>query len=373
MNPRLKLNLFLLLIILSSALLFYFNSIFQMQTITSLEEVNSRQISSPYNLNFLQKNLSISFPHTVFFSPDLLEIEPPFAAEDFVSLPLGFSITYATPNYILINNRYIFDTFDTPYTFFWESADAEILKMLETADSLLLVLENSEDSLFPKLVLKDSASTIIFPELESSFFVDAAFCKTTGNLSILVLSDDGLFPSSRVLRFDPSGRLLGATTLENSLYYKIFTFEDSFVLVGLDNIVCYNITGNEKWRFRIPDALSHTEIKLGNTQMLYFYNTPLSFPNTLEISQDGEHKVRSLPRALSSLQVFNEGFIGVSANREIVSFRKDGEVTSKIDLGKSVEHLYWNNYNPKFLYLTDYDGRLFVYSLVPPAKEKEIP
>jgi len=372
MKPLRKFLLILFFILFSGFLTLFLYHYFSPERPKSLYSFGFIQLPNDFDIHFTKGSIAVSFPHTVFYSPEGIEIEPPFAAEDFINLPLGFSINKSTNNYLLINERYVFSTRETPFKMVWQSDDKIIKDIVEMEDFLLLVLEVPDNLLVPHIFNFDSKELTSLQGLVGSYFLDAAICDISDSFSILAFSDDGLFPSARVFHYNAKASLYGALAKRDSLYFNIYRLQSSFVLVGTDRIICYNTDGSKNWALDIPNAYRHSKVFTEDYLWLYFYYSPTGFLNALRISKDSSKEWFELPHGLSSLQSFSKGLIGVLNHEEIVVFDASGNLTAKFYPGIDIDKMYWDKDLPDNIYLLDRFDRLFAYTFFRPENKEEL-
>lgn len=371
MKPLKKFFLIIFFMLFSALLALFLHYFFSPERPKPLYPLGFIQLPNDSDIHFTKKGIAVSSPHTVYYSPEGLEIEPPFSEEDFINLPLGFSIDRSTNNHLLINERYIFNTQETPFRMVWQSDGKIIRDIIEMDDSLLLVLEDEDNLSMPHILDPESKELTSLQGLIGSYFLDAAVCDKSGSFSVLAFSDDGLFPSARVLHYDTKALLYGALTQSDALYFNIYRMQSSFVLVGSTQIICYNTNGSKNWTLDIPNAHRHNKVLAGDYLWLYFYYSPTGFSNALRISEDSSKEWINLPHGLSSLQSFSEGIIGVLDHKEILVFNSGGELTTRFDPGIDIHKMYWDKDLPNYIYLLDRFGRLYAYTFFKPANEEE--
>jgi len=326
------------------------------------------QLSENFDIHFTDIGISVSSPQTIFYSPEGIEIEPPFAAEDFINLPLGFSINRSTENYLLIEQKYIFSTLETPYKLIWQSENTFIKDIIEIGEFLLLVIEEADNFFVPYILDHSSGELTNLQGLNATYFLDAAIHEETGSFSILAFSDDGLIPSTRIFHYNAGAALYGALTLRDSLYFDLYRLDSTYILVGSDRVVCYNTNGDEIWAIEVTDAYRHSKIFAGDHIFLYFEHSLINTPNTLRISRNASKEWFSLPHGLTSLQSYSQGLIGVLNDNEVVVFNSSGELAAKIKPEVDITKLFYDKDLPDFIFILDRFSRLFTYTLFQPAE-----
>ena len=371
MKPFRKFLLISFCLLLSASSAFTISYIFSPQRPKSLYGLASIKLPNDFDIHFTTEGIAVSLPHTIFYSPKGVEIEPPFDAEDFINLPLGFTINQSTDNYLLINYSFIYSTISAPFEKVWQSEDMLIWDMKEFEDFLLLVLKNQQNVLVPYIFNLDSKELTVLKGLTGTYFLNASRCELTGSFSVLAFSDDGLFPSTRVFHYDTNGTLYGALTIRDSLYHNIYRIGSNFVLVGASRVICYNVDGMKQWIYDIPNASQHSKVLADNKLWLYFYNSAAGFSSALRVDQTAQKKWSYLPNGLSSLQSYYEGFLGVLNHNEILVFDSDGNMTSKFDPNIDIARMFWNKDLPDYVYLLDLSGGLFVYTFDEPVNKED--
>ncbi len=188
---------------------------------------------------------------------------------------------------------------------------------------------------------------------------------------MLSLSDQGLFPSTRVFHYNSENALYSALSQADSLYFNIYRIGSTFILVGANRVICYNTYGSRQWQFDIPNAYRHSNVSAGKYLWIYFYNSSAGFSNALRISEDARKEWFNLPHGMSSLQSFPGGFMGVLNHSEVLIFNDQGNLAARFDPGIDIDKMFWDRDLPDYLYLLDRFDRLFAYAFKEPSTKEE--
>lgn len=313
-------------------------------------------------VHFLDTGIAVSSEYTEFFNPSGKRIDPPISPEDFVRLPLAFSFNETKGSLALIGNSYIYDTSYTPFKLLFAAPESNIAHFKSFPEHLLIV-KDIGGRLTPNLFKLDTQVIAPFSHFDNIHYLNSSFSDATPNFTLLTISTDGTVPSTEVFHYSESDSLTGAFRLRDRVYLGIERIGNFVVMFGANHIACYNLLGESVWEIYVPNAYEATFIKRLNDLVIYFPESVEGSHNSYLVSKSGELSPFLLPPSLSSVQSFDDGFIALRENREIVIFDTFGELSARFELGNFFERLIWDSRFPKFVYLKDQFNALQIFAL----------
>ncbi|MFO7154067.1 MAG: hypothetical protein DIU64_003780, partial [Caldicoprobacter oshimai] len=206
------------------------------------------QVEQDAHVHFFKDGFAVSGTNTKFYTFDGKEMSLPFKPEDIAVVGNSPVINQSTSRYALVNNRFVYETSHTPFRLVYTIEEgSEGFDIRELGDMLLVVLKTQGNLLKPLLLEKDNVYTINLEGMDHSHYMDASYDPLTKGFSILTLATDTPYPSTRVFNFIDGDSPQGMLSLNDSMFYKIYRTQKSIVLVGIHQIICYNIDGSIKW------------------------------------------------------------------------------------------------------------------------------
>jgi len=358
-----KVLIFFVIVILSVMLSYYSFLSLSPEQARPLYLLAVLQLPQAHKIHFNRSGFAVSDRYTQFFSPQGIEIDPPISAEDFIELPLGFTIDKSSENYILINGKYIFRTDTVPFENVMYVNHYTMWDFEEFDDFLLLIKSTPEKYLVPYVFNLNTKTSVRLEAINELHYLNAAYNNLSRTFSILTLADDLPRPSSKVFHYSSEGALYGAFSPRMPLFFSIYRLQSEVVLIGTNRITCYNINGKISWDVDIPNAYRNIAVNGNGFLLIYLSQQTSGSLNSLLIMEDSQKHWLNLPWGLSSLHPFEDGFIGVERHRDIVVFDKRGNVSARFRPDADIYKLYWNRYFPRHIYILDRFNRLHVYTM----------
>jgi len=153
-------------------------------------------------------------------------------------------------------------------------------------------------------------------------------------------------------------------SLSDSMFYKIYRTQKSVVLVGIHQLICYNVDGSIKWSINVPNCYIHHYIPLGNDFALYFPKARFSGANTVYVRSNGEKELLELPYGLTDIQPYrSQQLVALDRNGNLVVIGKNGNTIKTYTLDIYPVRLYWSSFAPEGFYILGRDNMLHIYTL----------
>lgn len=345
--------------------------IYKYYSINTAETI-SRVTHEPIMLNkgdeihFFKDGFAISGLSTRFFEPDGTAMLPPIPGQG--DMNSSHMINMSTSNYMLLDGRLIFKTSSMPFEKLYELDLPTGYGIKEFQDYVVILLQDETGILFPRLYDLNQNIIIDIKETESLYYMDSAFDLESNSLSILTLSLDTPFPSSKIFNYSSGGTtLFSVISLDKESYFKILRFPFHVILVGSHEIICYNIDGTLQWSIK-NKHITNCYILESDDGYLFYFPQPIDnnddvFFNVLKVNQDGTYNKLEFPKNLVDLQPYKNGFIGLRHGRNILLLNKKGSVLQEFYVTEDIISLYYSNYHKDYLYLLDRDNQLHIYSI----------
>lgn len=366
-KARLNVVILLIFFTICAMLCIIYKTIFYKEkallTNTSLD--SPIQLNDNSQIHFFKSGFAVSDHNTRFYSFDGKEISLPFTPQDMEFLGSSPVVTRSTPKYFLVNDRFIYNTSNTPFAMVYEiGTEYEGWDMRELDNMLLLVVKTTDNRLKPLLFRKGDSYAVNLDIIEYSHYLDASYYPSTEGLSVLTLVIDTPYPSTRVFHFASGSSPYGILSLNNNIFYKLYRTENTIVLVGIHQLMCYNIDGSFKWSINSPNCYIHQYVNLNNSLLLYFPETRINKANTLYVYDNGEKNLLEFPYGLTSLQAFkNQQLIALNKNNELVIINKNGNIVKRYALDIYPTKVYWTPFALNYVYIIDSNNLLHIYAL----------
>lgn len=278
------------------------------------------------------------------------------------------AITDSTDHYVIINNKYLYNTAKIPFELILESPQDEAWDIKEFENNLLLVAKAEDDRLEPYIMQKSNNALYRIDGLADLSYIDSDYCPVSDAFSIITLDKDSPFPSTQILHFTDINVPYGVLSIDDEIFYKIYRYEDFVITMGLHDMRCYDMIGDLKWEEKIPNMLDHQVLTINKDIALYFNNVYIEDKNnTIVITKDGEYDFIALPRGLHHLTRYKSHYIGVLDKNTLVVLSSRGTIAEKYEMDTEIYGIYWTPYSPEKLFL-DTGGEISIYSV---ASQKE--
>lgn len=323
------------------------------------------QLEQGAHVHFFKNGFAVSGTNTKFFTYDGNEMSLPFKPEDIAFVGNSPVINQSTPQYALINNKFVYDTTQVPFKLVYSIEEgSEGFDIRELGDALLVVSKTQDNLLKPMLIGNGDIYTINLEGMGNSLYLDASYDPITKDFSVLALAVDTPYPSTRVFNFINGNSPQGMLSLNDLMFYKIYRTQKSVVLVGIHQLMCYNIDGSIKWSINAPNCYIHHYVPLGNNLMLYFPKTRFNGANTVYIRSNGEKELLELPYGLTDIQPYKEQqLIALDKNADLVVIGKNGSAVKTYALDIHPIKVYWSSFAPDRFYVLSRDNMLYIYTL----------
>ena len=261
-------------------------------------------------------------------------------------------INDSTDNYMIINDKYLYNTSKTPFEFVLEAPQNKAWAIYEFDDSLLIISKSGDDSLEPYIMQKSNNGLYKIDGLEDLAFIDGDYCSNMKALSIIALNANNPFPSTQILHFSNINELYGVLSIDDDIFYNIYRYESFFVVVGLHKIRCYDLAGKLNWEIKIPHSYDNELLTLKDELALYFNNVYIENKNnTIIVTNNGDYKFVALPRGLHHLKKYNTGYIGILDKKTIVKLNSRGDIDKKYEMDTDIDDIYWTPYASDNIYI----------------------
>lgn len=316
-------------------------------------------------IHFFKNGFAVSGSNTKFYLYNGSEMSLPFKPEDMALVGSSPVINQSTSKYALINSKFVYDTTQIPFKLVYAvEEEGEVFEIREAGDMLLIVSKTQDNFLKPVLIEKDTIYTISLESTDHSHYLDASYDPVTKGFSVLALATDTPYPSVRVFNFINGNSPQGMLSLSDSMFYKIYRTQKSVVLVGIHQLICYNVDGSIKWSINVPNCYIHHYIPLGNDFALYFPKARFSGANTVYVRSNGEKELLELPYGLTDIQSYrNQQLVALDRNGNLVVIGKNGNTIKTYTLDIYPVRLYWSSFAPEGFYILGRDNMLHIYTL----------
>jgi len=301
-----------------------------------------------------------------FYDWDGSDLLPPFKQDDLSAEGGTIDIIARTENHIATSSNRIYNTQTVPFNLIYENKDIYIWDMKEMGDQLMLLIQDGDElAVKPFLLVQNSDFLISLDGTGDSKYISADSSASGKELSLLTMSIDAPVPFSRVFKYVNRNELYGVLSLEDQLIYNIYRLKSNIVLIGINDILCYNIDGKLLWSVdNNSNGLFHA-IPKSNNLLLYFPELRRigeTNGNAILIKDNGNYSIEQYPKYLTLMQPYKDGYIGVEYRNTIVFVRKNGKVIKKQRLTDPINELVVNPFNPDSIYVRTDDNTLQHYT-----------
>ena len=321
----------------------------------------------PFNqqedLHFYSDGWVVCSAPSRFYNWDQTEQEPPFTQDDLAAENNRIDIVAHTLHYIATANNRIYNTQSVPFELVYENRD-RVLHDLKEYDGFLVLLIQEEESLIscPYILMKGSDFLIPLEGTGSANYVSVDVDET--DLSLLTLCLDSPVPITRVFHYISQNELYGVLSLENQLLYNVYRMKNQVILIGIKDVLCYNVEGELQWSVSHESEGVFEALSTEQSLLLYFPEKSKlgeSQGNALEVNEKG-YAVKAFPRYLSNLNVFQSGYLAVESSQNLVFLNKNGKLVKKQPLQEPVDWMKYTAAQPDCLYVRTKDNVLHVYT-----------
>jgi len=362
-NRFLKFSLFVIML----AVIFITYKYYSISTAETMSHIIHEPIllNEKDKIHFFKDGFVISGSSSRFFKPDGTAMPSPIPGQaDTISQHI---VNMSTPSFMLLDGKSIFKTLNTPFEKLYE-LDIDTGYGIKEFDDYIVILALDETGiLVPKLYDLKQNILLDIRDIESLYYMDSAFDSESNSLSILALSLDTPFPSSKVFNYTGGGTTLFSVISIKESYFKILRIPSHVILVGTHEILCYNIDGTLQWSIENKKINSCTIVENESGYMFYFPqpidNGDNVFFNALKINSDGTYNKLDFPKNLVDLQPYKNSFIALHNGRNILVLNESGTIEQEFYITEDIISLYYSKYHKDYLYLLDRDNQLHIYSI----------
>ncbi len=361
-----RIHAFLLLSTLAVMLyVFYANpSLFTYKGLVSVDAFPSILLSSEQDIYFYTHGFLLTGPNPRYYNWSGLSIDPPFYQDDIRNGQGVDHILLATENYILANGGRIFETVSHPFTLVYQNETIEIKELKEYGDFLFVSVKGEEKPLEPYILVKGSSFLMTFDGISTAHYLSVDAHAGTKGLSLLSLNIDTPMPVSRIFHYTNRNQLHGVLSLEDTFVYNLYRMENNVVLIGNDQILCYNMDGEAIWAVDKAKNIPFDAVKTSDQLILYFKDKSLlkmNDNNALIINKAGAYSAYTFPKYLMDFQNYKKGYLGLEYNHTLVFMDKQGKPTDRHRIEDSVTWVRWTEYQPDLLFIRTQDNLLKTY------------
>ncbi|HHU48801.1 MAG TPA: hypothetical protein GXZ37_03690 [Clostridiales bacterium] len=298
-----------------------------------------------------------------FYNWDQTERKPPFTQDDLTAENNEINIIAHTDNYIATANNRIYNTQTVPFTLVYENQGAMIFDLKEYEDYLVLLLQEEDTTpACPFILVKGSDFLISLDGTGNANYVSVDAYGT--DLSLLTLSLDSPVPITRVFHYKNRNELYGVLSLENEFIYEIYRMENTVILIGIKDILCYNVEGELQWSVPHESEGVFEVLPAGNELLFYFPEKSRigeNEGNVLVIDKEGYY-MKTFPKYLSELNIYRSGYAAAEFRQNLVFLDKKGEMIKKQRLQHPVSWMKFSPVNPEYLYVRTESNVLQLYT-----------
>lgn len=365
MRRRTKFFIALISIIAVAAIYFLYPQI-QSQLAPEFHQVFSAQpipFTKQQDLHFFAEGWIVCGTPSKFYSWDQSEREPPFTQDDLLAENEEISIVAHTKNYIVTENNRIYDTQTIPFTLVYHCDFGIIYDVKENEDFIVVILQEDESKpAHPYILVKGSDFLISLDGMGNGNYISASIHKT--DISFLSLSLDSPVPITRVFHYQNRNELYGVLSLENQFVYDIYRTRNNVILMGIKDILCYNVEGELQWS--IPhESEGVFEVIIDENEMLFYFPEKSHIGENngnVIIVDDKGYSVKTFPKYLSNLNTYNSGYIATEFGKNLVYLSKNGRAIKRQHLNETVNWIKCDPVHPDNLFIRTDNQVLQLYT-----------
>jgi hypothetical protein len=362
MRRKTKLILTTLLIITIAMVYFListFNNQSEVYPVLSAEPIT---IESQEELHFFSDGWIICGSPSRFYHWDKTSMDPPFSQDDLAVENNRIHIKVRTENHIVTENNRIYNTETVPFTLVYENEDFPVWDLKEYSDFLLVLILDENDVAQPYILADNSNFLVSLDGVGDMKYISAD--SYNKDLSLLTISINSPVPMSRIFHYKNHDELYGVLSLDNQLIYNIYRLKNVAVLMGIKDLMCYNMEGDLIWS--LPhDSEGQFDIIYGPDDLLLYFPEKNQIGdkqgNTVIIRENG-YEVKVFPKYLSNMKAYNKGYIALESDHSIVMLNQQGKITNKHRLEDPVHWLAFDPRQPKTLFARTKENILQLYT-----------
>lgn len=368
---RKKKHLLFVLLILAAATaygIYYLKSINPVVSVISQTEINSITLPKDSSLHFYKSGLAVcSATETVFYDLELQKTDSPIKKEDLASLQNNIRINISTKHYMLINDKYLFDTTASPFKLVYQFDGQPVWHIVEQEENGILVFLLNNNNIAEPFFLDQKFNRLKrLGGMGETSCLDTSYQSYEREFSVLAISCETPFPSTKVFHYVNDAVPYGVLSIDNEFFYRVYRQPSQVILVGTRNILCYNEGGTLNWEIRNLSNHIHQQIYLSGQEILLYFDSPLPGQmtnNTLVVYEQGKFQYKELPRFITRLQVCGSNIIGIEKKYHIIQLNNKCIVENRSKVDYEIKDLYWTEYQPQYIYVVSDSNQLYIYSL----------
>ena len=323
---------------------------------------NTIAFSKDEDLHFFSEGWIVCGKPSRFYYWDQSEMLPPFSQNDLSAENGSINIIAQSNNYIVTENNRIYSTDTVPFKLVYENHDARLWDIKEYSDYLMLMIREENDVVKPYVLVNGSNFLINMDGTGESKYISVdSYDK---NVSLLTLSLNSPFPVTRVFHYINRNELYGVLTLENQFIYDILRLKNSIILIGINDILCYNIEGELQWSIKHETNGNFEVIPLSEEFLVYFPEKAKlddKKGNALFIDSKG-YTIEMLPKYLTSIKALKNGFAALEYGNTLVFMNKSGKAVNRQKLQEPAAELYTCSFRPDNIYVRTRSNTLQLYT-----------
>ncbi|HZK34321.1 MAG TPA: hypothetical protein VFD33_03290 [Bacillota bacterium] len=363
---------FLLIVLLVAALatasyflLDHFN-LLNSKELTPLYMSQSIPFGKDEDIHFYKNGFIITGEGSRYYNGQGLKANNPFSQDDQMAGNDHISIKFAVGNYICTESDIIYDTTLVPFKPVFENTDnLSIYDMKEGQDFLVLLIEESENIVQPRVLINNTDFLLSYDGRGDSRYLSSSIYRDSKDLSILSISLDTPTPITRIFNYTNRNEAYGAITVEDQLLYDIYRIKSHVILIGTDTIICYNINGQKVWTVDNPSKASYEVVYSGGDLLLYFNDLVRQEDrggNTIRVNGEGDFEFMDLPKYLSNINPYNNEYIAAELGNTLVFFDGRGQAKKRYRMEGLVRELYVSEYHEDMFYIKTQENTLAIYT-----------
>lgn len=364
MHRRVKVILTIFFMIAVAAIYFLY-SILQNNRHPELYPVYSVQpipMMQEEELHFFPEGLIVCGAPSRFYNLHGEEIPPPLTEDDLAAENHSINIVARTSRHIATANNRIYNTQTIPFTLIYENKEISIWDMKEYDDFLILLIKEGNMAAKPYVLPMDSDFLISFEGMGNANYISAdAYGE---NISLLTVSLDSPVPITRVFHYANLNELYGVLTLENQMLYDIYRMKSKIILIGIEEVLCYNMEGELQWSVLHESGGRFETLSISDGLLIYFpekAHLDKKEGNALFITEQN-YKIELFPKYLSNLIAYENGYLAMEFNESLVFLTEKGKAVRKLTLPEASDWLERNPDSPKNLYVRTKSNLIQLYT-----------
>lgn len=324
------------------------------------------------SLHFFQSGFAVTDKgESLFFDYAGNPIEIPIEDKDGSHRNGASIVTDSTNSYMMIDNRFLYDTTKLPFEPILESPQEGAWDIREFDNTLLLIAKAGDNKLDPYIMQKTDNSLHKIDGLGGLAYIDSDFLSNSDSFSIITLDKDSPSPSSKILHFADINVPYGILSTEEEIFYRICKYDDFFIVMGLHSVKCYDMIGELKWEKNIPNLFDYQPLTINKDLALYFNNRYIEGKNnTMIVTNEGTYDFISIDRGIHYITKYKSHYIGVKDKNTLVFVNSRGVVAEEYELDRDIYGVYWTPFAPDIIFLNT-GAEISIYSITPQTERSK--